>query len=129
MSYRWQFQARFSWAIVAFVLLAVVGVPGVAQDVQYPWLTPESGSIGGADGRGHQFGDPNCDGLLNFLDIDPFVLALMNPAGYHEKYPGCDILQCDFNCDNLVNFDDINAFIYWATCLECGPGPWYCNGY
>ena len=27
-------------------------------------------------------GDMNCDGAVNSFDIDPFVLALTNPAAY-----------------------------------------------
>ena len=56
-------------------------------------------------------GDLNCDGLVNFDDIDPFVLALSDPAAYALQYPDCDILNGDANGDGVVNFDDINAFV------------------
>jgi hypothetical protein len=55
-------------------------------------------------------GDLNCDGEVNFGDINPFVLALSNPAAYQNMYPGC-ILTGDINGDGLVNFGDINPFV------------------
>ncbi len=57
------------------------------------------------------YGDLNCDGFVNFDDINPFVLALSEPAGYAQQYPNCDILDGDFNADAVVNFDDINPFV------------------
>ena len=56
-------------------------------------------------------GDTNCDGVVNFQDINPFVLALSDPAAYQAQYPQCDILNCDTNCDGVVNFSDINPFV------------------
>ncbi len=56
-------------------------------------------------------GDLNCDGIVNFDDINPFVLALSDPAGYHAAYPNCDILNGDCDGDGDVDFDDINPFI------------------
>jgi ligand-binding sensor domain-containing protein len=56
-------------------------------------------------------GDLNCDGVVNFDDINPFVLALSDPAGYAAVYPNCNILNGDCNGDGGVNFDDITAFV------------------
>jgi hypothetical protein len=56
-------------------------------------------------------GDLNCDGVVNFDDINPFVLALSDPAGYSAAYPNCSIQNGDCNGDGLVDFDDINAFV------------------
>jgi hypothetical protein len=56
-------------------------------------------------------GDLNCDGLLSFLDINPFVLALSNPSQYAAFYPDCDILNGDINNDGVFSFADINPFI------------------
>jgi hypothetical protein len=56
-------------------------------------------------------GDMNCDGQVNFRDINPFVLALSNPAAYQSLYPDCDILNGDINQDGLVSFGDINPFV------------------
>jgi hypothetical protein len=56
-------------------------------------------------------GDLNCDWLVNFDDINPFVLALSDPLGYQATYPHCRILNTDCNGDGFINFDDINAFV------------------
>ncbi len=56
-------------------------------------------------------GDLNCDGVVNFDDIDPFVIALTGQAGYEAAYPDCRWLNADCNGDGLVNFDDIDAFV------------------
>ncbi len=56
-------------------------------------------------------GDMNCDGVVNFSDINPFVRALSDPAGYAQAYPGCNILNGDLNGDGSVGFDDINPFV------------------
>jgi hypothetical protein len=56
-------------------------------------------------------GDLNCDGLLSFGDINPFVLALTNPAAYYVQYPDCNRLNADINGDRHVDFRDINPFV------------------
>jgi hypothetical protein len=56
-------------------------------------------------------GDMNCDGVLDFHDINVFVLALSNPDAYHAQFPDCDILQADTNYDGVVDFKDINRFV------------------
>ena len=56
-------------------------------------------------------GDLNCDGAVTFDDINPFVLALSDPAGYATAYPACNILNGDCDQNGVVNFDDINAFV------------------
>ena len=56
-------------------------------------------------------GDLNCDGVLNFDDINPFVLALSDPAGYAAAFPGCPLANGDVNGDGSVNFDDIDPFV------------------
>ncbi len=56
-------------------------------------------------------GDLNCDGLVNFDDIDAFVLALGGPAGYAAAFPDCDVTLADLNEDGAVNFDDIDPFV------------------
>jgi hypothetical protein len=56
-------------------------------------------------------GDMNCDGLVNFDDIDAFVLALTGYDAYHAVYPACEWLQADCNADGQVDFADIDAFI------------------
>jgi hypothetical protein len=51
-------------------------------------------------------GDFNCDGKIDFQDIDPFVAVLSggaccDPTGYN----------CDVNGDGVVNFADIDPFV------------------
>lgn len=56
-------------------------------------------------------GDLNCDGAVNFDDINPFVVALGGQAAYEAAYPDCEYLRADCNGDGAVNFDDIDAFV------------------
>ncbi len=56
-------------------------------------------------------GDTNCDGVVNAFDIDPFVLALTDPAAYGAAQPGCNLLSADCNGDGEVNAFDIDPFV------------------
>jgi hypothetical protein len=49
-------------------------------------------------------GDTNCDGIIDFDDINPFVAALS------DSVP-CNYDNCDMNCDGIIDFDDINPFV------------------
>jgi len=60
-------------------------------------------------------GDLNCDGNVDFDDIDLFVLALTSPAAYYGKYPTCNWFNADCNCDGKVNFDDIDPFVAFLS--------------
>jgi hypothetical protein len=60
--------------------------------------------------NGHVKGDMNCDQCVDDDDVDPFVLALGNQAGYEAAYPDCHWLNGDIDGDNDVDFDDINPF-------------------
>ena len=55
--------------------------------------------------------DANCDGFVNALDIDPFVLALTNPTAWQMQYT-CD-LYCvnDVNSDGSIDALDIDVFV------------------
>ena len=66
-------------------------------------------------GGGMSIGDLNCDGNVNFFDIDPFVLAMLDPDEYAAMYPDCDILLADCNGDGLVSFFDIDCFVALIT--------------
>lgn len=70
------------------------------------WLPPFSGCQG----------DFNCDGTIDFQDIDPFIAELsMGPSC-------CDGIgyNCDVNGDGRVDFQDVDAFVVLlstgATC-------------
>ena len=58
----------------------------------------------------HPFGDLNCDDRFDGGDIDPFFLALGNPAKYLLRFPDCDRLRADMNGDGAVNGADIDVF-------------------
>ena len=48
-------------------------------------------------------GDLNCDGVVDFGDINPFVLALTNPACVQRRrIPDCNIMNGDINGDGSV---------------------------
>ena len=57
------------------------------------------------------YGDLNCDGSIDFGDINPYVLALTDPAAYGATFPACDVLNADINGDGAVDFGDINPFV------------------
>ena len=57
-------------------------------------------------------GDLNCDGVVDFDDIDPFVAALGCQGGDPNCWdPTCPWLNGDCNSDETVNFDDIDPFV------------------
>jgi hypothetical protein len=57
-------------------------------------------------------GDLNCDGSVNFGDINPFVLALSaGESGYYASWPNCQWYNGDVNTDGVVGFGDINPFV------------------
>jgi hypothetical protein len=60
-------------------------------------------------------GDMNCDGVINNFDINPFVLALTDPAAYRATYPNCNIMNADVNGDGDINNFDINPFVALLT--------------
>ena len=51
------------------------------------------------------------DGIVDFDDIDPFVLALFGETAYLAVFPDCVWLHADCNDDGVVNFDDIDPFV------------------
>ena len=56
-------------------------------------------------------GDVNCDGVVNAFNIEPFLVALFDPAGYATLYPDCDINLADINGDGAVDAFDIEPFL------------------
>jgi hypothetical protein len=81
--------------------------------------------------RHYCIGDLNCDGMIDFADINPFVLYLSNNAAWQAAYRGCPISNGDINLDGTFgqgSFGDINPFV--GLMVECGavgtcqcPGP------
>ncbi len=61
-------------------------------------------------------GDVNCDGAIDFDDINPFVEALVGPVTRcWAKRLECRYLNADCNGDCVVDFDDINPFVRLLT--------------
>jgi endonuclease/exonuclease/phosphatase family metal-dependent hydrolase len=57
-------------------------------------------------------GDANCDGVLDFFDIDPFVLALIRGESVWEAQFDCDYLSAnDIDRDGDVGFFDVDPFV------------------
>jgi hypothetical protein len=59
-------------------------------------------------------GDVNCDGVVDFADINPFIQVLTN-QGNGQDNPGCPPENADINGDGTLGFDDINPFIELLT--------------
>lgn len=62
-------------------------------------------------------GDMNCDRRVNALDIDSFVLALVDIDEYSRLNPACDASLADCNQDGRVNVFDIDFFV---SAIETG---------
>lgn len=56
-------------------------------------------------------GDMDCNGDVDFDDIDPFVQALNSPSAYEADHPHCPFTNRDVNGDGVVDFDDIDPFV------------------
>lgn len=56
-------------------------------------------------------GDLDCDGDVNFNDIDPFVIALIDNGDYERDYPNCWRAAADLDGNGAVNFNDIDPFV------------------
>ena len=68
-----------------------------------------------ATGPLYQPGDLNCDHAVDFGDINPFVLALTDPAAWQTAYPDCPLANGDVNADGTFDFGDINPFVVLLT--------------
>jgi hypothetical protein len=56
-------------------------------------------------------GDVNCDGLVNFGDVNPFIFVLTDLPAWQANYPGCPDANGDINGDGSIGFGDINPFV------------------
>jgi uncharacterized membrane protein len=90
----------FVWRRGVMTVLNDALVGGAGWYVHQVWDINESGQIAGYGLYNGQwracrltpaYGDLNCDGAVNFGDINPFVLAISNPPGYATAFPDCDI--------------------------------------
>ena len=61
-------------------------------------------------------GDLDCDGSVNFKDINPFVVYLSDFSGWRGLFPNCPPLNGDVNADGTCpSFKDINPFVALLT--------------
>ena len=57
-------------------------------------------------------GDMNGDGAVDFLDIDPFVTALLDEPAFSSDFPRVDpVASGDANGDGALDFADIDPFV------------------
>ncbi len=66
-------------------------------------------------------GDANCDGAVNFFDIDPFLLALFDLPAYTAAFCGGAICAADVDCSGDVTFFDIDPLLgcLFGACPPC----------
>jgi hypothetical protein len=58
----------------------------------------------------------NCDGSVDFGDINPFVLYLADYSAWLAAYSGCPPQNGDINEDGAYpDFGDINPFVALLT--------------
>ncbi len=62
-------------------------------------------------GCGFDRGDLNCGGTVDAFDVEPFILALVDPQGYSLAYPDCFVDRADANGDGVIDAFDIEPFI------------------
>jgi hypothetical protein len=71
-------------------------------------------------------GDLNCDGQIDFGDINPFVIYLSNYGAWLTEFPGCNPLNGDIDGNGTYgqgSFGDINPFV---ALFSSGAPPYPC---
>jgi hypothetical protein len=87
------------------------GMGPTDSSVTYPGWNIDDVEIWGFLNPVWVVGDLNCDGVVSFADINPFVLRLSNPVAYWTTFPACADSNGDSNGDGTVDFGDINPFV------------------
>ncbi len=92
-----------------------------ADDAGKPDCQQDPGSCGTApiidmgacefQGTSALLGDMDCNGVFDLEDVPAMVNALLDPLGYADAHPGCDIAMGDFTADAKTNGADIQAFV------------------
>lgn len=89
-----------------------------APNQTYWYWVKASGSCGASDYSMSEtgsatcgLGDLNCDGSVNGFDVEPFVQALSDPAGYAAAHPNCSANLADISQDGSLNGFDIDGFV------------------
>ncbi len=76
------------------------------------YTAPPGSLVSGLDLEFHPArGDLNCDGRVDFGDIDGFVLALIDPIAFAAELPFCERFAGDASADGRIDFDDIAPFV------------------
>lgn len=63
--------------------------------------------------------DANCDGVVDNFDIEPFVLALLDPESYLLAFPLCEPVGGDSNGDGRLDNFDIDPFVACLLTFGC----------
>jgi len=87
------------------------GLGPTDTSITYPGWNIDDVEIWGLVPPPKLYGDMNCDGVVDTADIDGFVIALVDPAGYATAFPDCDHSLADCNGDGQVDTADIDAFV------------------
>ncbi len=58
-----------------------------------------------------KLGDLNCDCAIDSFDIEPFILALVDPHAYAAIHPNCMREFADMNNDGRIDVFDIEPFV------------------
>ena len=111
---------RFSLANAVANVLETIGTLPNFSRVGHATLNLTNASITFTVGNTICRGDANCDGRVDFGDINPFVQALSDFNAWHAQYPNCPAQNPDVNGDGHVDFGDINPFV---ALLSSGGGP------
>ncbi len=56
-------------------------------------------------------GDMNCSGIVDAMDIQGFVMALVEPMAYSGWYPDCDPTLADVDGSETVDSGDVEPFV------------------
>ncbi len=107
-----------SCSIATFITVTVTYSGPVSVDLNGNQVPDE------CEGTADVLGDANCDGLVNFDDINCFVGAIISQSQWQSCIgvgAACSYLAVnDINRDTLVNFADIEGFV---NCLVAGACP------
>ncbi|TWT43725.1 hypothetical protein RAS1_01240 [Phycisphaerae bacterium RAS1] len=107
----WQMWSLVNGTLRQMTFDAFWNVDGRINDLgEIGWSAGTPFQVAAAYNRRYPLGDLNCDGAVNILDVNPFVLALEDAVAYSEAHY-CDPLLADTNGDGNVNILDINPFV------------------
>lgn len=82
----------------------------------------QTGSVNASPCATTLCGDSNCDGQVNVLDINAFILAIGGRAAWEAQFSCNFCCANDINHDNDVNVLDINGFVSALSSGSCSAG-------